>query len=216
MRLAPHSRLLFIGDSITDSGRERKSHASPWEDPGGLGFGYVEFVNAMLQSRWPERKIRVLNRGLGGNTIRDLAGRWKRDVLDLRPDWLSIKIGINDVWRQFDSPRSPHVHVLPEEFQATYRQLLEATRDRLKGLIIISPYHIESDRHDPMRRRMDEYRKMTQTIASEFDAIYVDSQLEMDRLMEHIAPQLIAEDKIHPNSIGHMALAQAVCCALES
>lgn len=208
MPIPDNSKILFIGDSITDCSRERKTPSSPWDSPSHLGNGYVDLLNALIQSNQPESKIRILNRGIGGNTIRDLALRWQRDVIHLAPDWLSIKIGINDVWRQFDSPRSPHIHVLPDEFESTYRQLLSLTRPKLKKLILITPYYIEPNLTDPMRLKMDEYRKMVIQFAREFDATLVDTQIAMDRLTNSIAPTLIAEDKVHPKTTGHMAIAQ--------
>ena len=80
-------------------------------------------VDALMGAVYPHG-IRVINMGTSGNTVRDLKARWQRDVLDHKPDWLSIMIGINDVWRQFDSPRQVENHVGLEENQET----LEACR----------------------------------------------------------------------------------------
>jgi len=97
-----NSTLLFIGDSITDCGRAR-----PVGEKDGLGNGYVGQINAILSATHPDRSIRVLNTGISGNRVCDLKDRWQPDVSDLNPDWLSIMIGINDVWRQFDNPLNP-------------------------------------------------------------------------------------------------------------
>ena len=210
MLIRENSKVLFIGDSITDCGRERKAPASPWVEPTELGNGYVALINALLQTSHPASKIRILNRGIGGNTVRDLARRWQRDVIHLAPDWLFIKIGINDVWRQFRSPRSPQIHVLPDEFTTTYRELLAQTRTSLKGLVLVTPYYIEPDTSDPMRARMDAYRQQVIQLANDFDAILVDTQVAMDRLMQHIDPLAIAADRVHPGTVGHMAIAQAI------
>lgn len=67
-----------------------------------------------MQSVYPERNIRVVNMGINGNTSLDLKARFESDALALKPDWLSIMVGVNDVWRQFDSPASPELWVLPE------------------------------------------------------------------------------------------------------
>lgn len=216
MRLPPESKLLFIGDSITDAGRDPSGELTPWSVETGLGKGYVNLVNALLQNSCPESRIRILNKGIGGNTIRDLAARWQSDVLDLAPNWLSVKIGINDVWRQFDQPKRREVHVNPVEFESTYRKLLSKTRPNLDGLIIISPYFIEPNRQDPMRARMDVYTAIAKSIAEEFDALYVDSQAAMDRLTEYMHPSELAWDRVHPNAIGHLAIAQAFVTTLES
>ncbi|MBK1876165.1 SGNH/GDSL hydrolase family protein [Pelagicoccus mobilis] len=214
MPIPDNIKLLFIGDSITDCGRERRTPDSPWDIPTNLGNGYVDLLNGLIQNQHPESNVRILNRGIGGNTVRDLAQRWQRDVIHLQPDWLSIKIGINDVWRQFDSPRSPHVHVLPDEFESTYRELLELTRPKVKRLFLITPYYLHTDSLDPMRARMDEYRQHVITFASEYEATLVDSQIALDRLMKHLDPLEIAEDRVHPGTVGHMAIAQAFLSSL--
>ena len=214
MLIPENTKLLFIGDSITDCGRERQTPDSPWEIPSHLGSGYVELLHGFIQNDQPESNIRILNRGIGGNTVRDLAQRWQRDVIHLSPDWLSIKIGINDVWRQFDSPNSPHVHVLPDEFESTYRDLITKTKPLLKRLILITPFYIQPDLKEPMRARMDAYRKVVVQLAREFDATLVDSQAELDRLMQHIDPLAIAEDRVHPGVVGHMAIAKSFLAAL--
>lgn len=74
-------------------------------------------IDAFLKTTYPQSKIRVINMGTSGDTVRDLKGRWNTDVVDLKPDWLSILIGINDVWRQFDSPLITESHVYPDEYE---------------------------------------------------------------------------------------------------
>src|SRR5690349_1984671 len=98
MIIQPDSKLVMIGDSITDCGRARPVGEGPYE---GLGAGYVALVDGLINAASPELRIRVVNMGISGNTVRDLKARWKSDVLDLEPDWLSVMIGINDVWRHF-------------------------------------------------------------------------------------------------------------------
>ena len=99
LRLQKGEKLVMIGDSITDVGRARPIGEGRADD--ALGRGYVMMVDALLGAVYPERLIRVINMGVSGNTTRDLKARWQTDVLDLKPDWLSIMIGANDVWRQY-------------------------------------------------------------------------------------------------------------------
>src|SRR4028118_860663 len=122
MKLQPRQKIVFIGDSITDAGRTRPQGEGLFN---AIGSGYVQYVDALLGATYPEYSIRVVNQGNGGNTVRDLKERWQSDVLDLQPDWLSIMIGINDVWRQFDSPRQNEQHVGLEEYESTLRELVE-------------------------------------------------------------------------------------------
>lgn len=98
MLVQPNSKLVMIGDSVTDCGRMHPIGEGPHP---ALGYGYVSFVDHLLLAAYPGHPIRIMNMGISGNTIRDLKGRWRRDVLNLAPDWLSICIGINDVWRRF-------------------------------------------------------------------------------------------------------------------
>src|ERR1700679_1178596 len=89
-------RILFTGDSITDCGGVR-------EDSDHLGFGYVAFIAARLQARLASPKLKIFNRGISGNRVRDLWARREADLMALQPTVVSILIGINDVWRRYDS-----------------------------------------------------------------------------------------------------------------
>src|SRR5699024_498661 len=123
-----NDKIVFIGDSISDYDRARpvgEGLNSAW------GHSYVADVGALLGSAYPELNLRVVNMGIGGNQIRHLDARWQSDVLDLKPDWVSVLIGINDVWRQFDTPTIVEDHVPPEEFRATYEKLVERTLPRV-------------------------------------------------------------------------------------
>lgn len=209
MRIKSGSKLLFIGDSITDAGRSESGETTPWDVHLGLGKGYVNLVNALLSIGDPELKVRVMNRGISGNTVLDLQARWEADVVALQPDWLVVMIGVNDVWRQFDVPHRTEVHVAPELFEATYRKLLEQTRARLTGLVLMTPFVFEANPAEAMRARMDEYGSIVRRLADEFDAIFVDTQAAVDRILAHVHPASLAWDRIHPGTEGHMIFAQA-------
>jgi lysophospholipase L1-like esterase len=108
MKIHSNSTLLMTGDSITDRERVRPvAEAVSWD----LGNGYVALIHALLGATCPRQNIRIRNIGISGNTARDLAARWQSKVLDLKPDWLSIMFGINDVWRQLDAPLQTELHV---------------------------------------------------------------------------------------------------------
>ncbi len=204
MLIQPNSKLLFIGDSITDCGRAR-----PIGEGDGLGDGYVSLVNAALGSSAPPHGIRVLNTGISGNTVRDLDARWQRDALDLKPDWLSVMIGINDVWRQFDSPLEMEKHVSLEEYSTLLDKLIGAARPQLKGLILMTPYFIEPDRSDAMRSMMDQYGAAARGLAEKHQAVFVDTQSAFDAVLRSTPPASLAADRVHPNLTGHMILARA-------
>ena len=173
--------LLFIGDSITDCGRTRPVGE---RSGNGLGQGYVSLIDSILGAAAPERPLRVLNTGIGGDRVTDLAARWQTDVLDLEPDWLSVMIGINDVWRQFDG-RPMTEQVSPQQFESDYRALLLKIRPQLDGLVLMAPFFLEANRKDPMRAMMDSYGAITAELAAEFEAVFVDTQAAFDNYLAH-------------------------------
>ena len=201
--------LLFIGDSITDCGREYPV-GQRWNS---LGGGYVSFVDSIMGAVIPETPITVLNTGISGNRVTDLEARWQSDVLDLEPNWLSVMIGINDVWRQFDSEPGAE-QVEPEQYELVYRSLLAKTRSQLDGLVLMTPYFLETNREDPMRLKMDAYGTITKKLAVEFDAIFVDTQATFDHYLAHQPTESLCADRVHPNGLGHMILARAFLNAL--
>lgn len=212
MLIENNARLIMIGDSVTDCERARPCGEARSD---GTGKGYVTIVNARLTVKYPERNIRVMNMGVGGNRIRDLKTRWQSDVLDLKPDWLSIMIGINDVWRQFDSPLRKEEHVYLEEYVQTFRELIEQTQPLLKGLVLMTPYYMEPNRNDPMRKTMDLYGEAVKVLAKEYNTLLVDTQKGFDEIFQHMHPNAIAWDRVHPNAIGHTILANGFLEAVE-
>ncbi|MGA7385421.1 MAG: SGNH/GDSL hydrolase family protein [Methylocella sp.] len=211
MKIHSNSTLLMIGDSITDCGRGRPVGEAVGGD---LGNGYVALIHAMLGATCPQRRIRIRNTGISGQTVRDLAARWQSDVLDLKPDWLSIMIGINDVWRQFDAPLQTEGHVSLDEYASILERLVRTTRPQLKGLVLMTPYFIEPNRADPMRAMMDRYGEVVRQLAGEYQAILVDTQAAFERVLTEVHPMALAADRVHPNLAGHMILARAFLKAL--
>lgn len=207
MLISKRQKLLFIGDSITDANRNKPAPAEGLFDP--MGRGYVTLVDALLGTVYADRAIRVVNAGTSGNTVRDLKSRWKTDVLDQKPDWLSVCIGINDVWRQFDSFKQPDICVRLEEYETTYREILSQVRPALKGLVLMTPFYIEPNRSDAMRSRMDEYGAVVKKLAKEFDAVLADTQAAFDAVLPHYYAGALAWDRVHPNQTGHMILAKS-------
>lgn len=193
-------RVVFIGDSITDCGR--RDHAAPYGD------GYMSLVQALTTAARPELGLTWVNRGISGDTVRDLAARWQQDVIEQRPDWLSVKIGINDVWRFFQD--RPDQAVPIEEYESTLRALLaEAVEYTRCGLILADPYLIESDRDDPQYVMTGRYAQVVAGLAKDFGAHHVATQAAFDRALASTRPADWADDRIHPNLAGHAVIARA-------
>jgi lysophospholipase L1-like esterase len=193
-------RIVMIGDSITDCGR--RDAFAPY------GNGYVSLVQSFLTARYPGLGLEFENRGIGGDTVRHLKERWDEDAIALKPDWLSVKIGINDVWRAYG--QKPHEAVPVDEYEATLRELLNrAVAETGCRLIVLEPYVIEKDRTDAQLVQTRQYAGIARKLAGELDAINVRTQEAFDRVLEHSESTDWAHDRIHPNLAGHAVIAQA-------
>ncbi|MCP2329680.1 lysophospholipase L1-like esterase [Hamadaea flava] len=202
----PGQHIVFIGDSITDCGR-RDLH-EPYGD------GYVNLVRAFVTARRPELHLRWTNRGISGNTVRDLAGRWDDDAIALQPDWLSVMIGINDIWRFFTGRADEAVPI--DEYEQTLRGLLRRAVDATGcRLILADPYIIEADAAEPQRVETERYGKVVEALAEEFSALHVRTQQAFDRALASTDSADWARDRIHPNLPGHAVIAEAYLAALD-
>ena len=213
MQIESNSKLLFIGDSITDCGRKRPIGQGGFEQ--ALGNGYVSLVNAALTATYPDSAIELINMGISGNTVQDLESRWKSDVLELNPDWLSIMIGINDVWWLFNQGwQSGDRHDL-DDYAQTLDDLIQQVRTNLHGLILMTPYFLEPDTQDPLRAMMDRYGEAVKELASHHGALFVNTQAEFDRILKWMDSFDLAQDRVHLNLTGHMILARAFLRSIE-
>lgn len=210
MLLEKNQRILFTGDSVTDFGRKRPVGEGLGD---GVGTGYVRYVESFLNAFYPELNLRVSNTGISGNNTRDLLARFETDVLALSADWVSILIGINDVWRQFDCPTLPNQHVLPEEYEANLEEMVTRAKARSK-VILMAPYYMEPNADDPMRHRMDEYGAIVRRVAEKHNCLFVDLQAMFNDYFTLRHSSSVAWDRIHPNHTGAMLIANAVLRAL--
>lgn len=206
MLIGKNEKLVMIGDSITDAERERPVGEGLF---GAIGKSYVGLVDALLAAAHPEQRVRVVNMGCGGDTVRQLAARWQTDVFDLKPDWLSVMIGVNDVWRQFDTPLLTERHVPLEEYEETLSHLVEITLPTVKGLVLMTPCMWEANRQDAMRATLDRYGDAVKRIAKKYNTYLTDTQAAYDEFLRHYHSAAVCWDRIHPNLWGHMVLARA-------
>ena len=201
--------LLFIGDSITDCGRRGA------EAP--LGNGYVRLFTELATARFPERRIRYINKGIGGNRVTDLADRWQDDVLYHRPDRLSVKIGINDLHSHL---RGAEDGVDPARFASVYEQILEITQDELGcPLVLLTPFYISTDHNGQTFRSqvlelLPRYIEVVERLAERFDARLVRLQDVFQRQLQYRDADTFCPEPVHPNQAGHLVIAQALMDAL--
>ena len=210
--------ILFIGDSITDCGC-REPGTSP------LGNGYVRLFSDMLVVREPEKKVTVINRGTGGHAAADLRDRWDDDVLALEPDWLSIKIGINDCHQYLGDPLLENRS--PEVFEVIYGQLLSVTAERLPDcrLLLIDPFYgrkeIGGRMDDAFRTKVEEllprYIETADRMGEQYGARRVKTHEVFREFHRHQHPDVcFPNEPVHPNQTGHLLIAEAVYGALIS
>lgn len=198
--IRPNMTILFQGDSVTDNNRD-------YSNPSDLGPGYAKFVAELLTRKYPDYGLRFLNRGVSGNRTDHLQARWEEDCLRLRPDFLSILIGINDTWRRFDQDDPTPVEV----YENRYRDLLTRVRDRLHiPVMILEPFLLEVHPHQwAWREDLDPKIGAARRLAREFGCRYV----PLDGLMAAEACRRpmtdLSADGVHPTEAGARLIAQA-------
>ncbi|HHT68719.1 MAG TPA: SGNH/GDSL hydrolase family protein [Firmicutes bacterium] len=193
-------RVLFQGDSITDTHRDRVADT--------LGTGYAYIVASLFSSLYPEKKVHFVNRGISGNQIHDLEARWDEDCLDLKPDVLSIMIGINDCWRRY----SRNLHTTTESFRDSYQRLLTRTRENLKDtkLILLDPFVVPAlPGQEAWREDLDPKIQVVRDLAREFGAVYVPLDGLFGAACARREPAYWAPDGVHPSPAGHGLIARA-------
>ncbi len=196
--------VLFQGDSITDSGRVRSE--APNLASRRFGYGYVYFIVGRLMAEKPEYKLNLINRGISGNTVTDLADRWDTDCIQLKPNVLSILIGVNDIWHTFQGTYNGTV----ETYETGYRALLEKTVKELPDvkLVICEPYVLRcgtvTEKWFP---EFDHYREVAKKISEEFKTEFVPFQTMFDKAVKDTEPTYWSEDGVHPTIAGAALMA---------
>ncbi|MBO0979614.1 SGNH/GDSL hydrolase family protein [Microbacterium sp. SD291] len=190
------SRVVFIGDSITDAGRDRA-------DPSSLGDGYVSRLAAELASSGSV----VRNLGISGNRAVDLAARWDAELMTTAPELLTVYVGVNDMWRRFDSDDPTSA----EDFEATLRPLLtQVVEAHGPRLVLMEPFFLPVV---PEQREwlddLDGKRAVVRSLAAEFGAELVPlHEVFTAAAAEHPIAEL-APDGVHPTRLGSELIAQA-------
>jgi acyl-CoA thioesterase I len=194
----PNSRVLFQGDSITECGRDAANPAS-------LGIGYVFNIAEFYTEHYPKSNITFLNRGVGGNRVRDLKARWQTDTIDLKPDWVSILIGINDTFFRYSKGETTTV----EEFECDYRYILAQTKAIGARIVMMEQFAIPLTADEQKwREDLDPKIQVTRRLAREFNAIFIPFDGIFAAQSVQSGPATWTNDNIHPWACGHALLAK--------
>jgi lysophospholipase L1-like esterase len=207
-----NSTILFQGDSITDCGRNREAGSTP-NNLEGLGRGYALMAAAELLITRPADGLRAFNRGISGNRVVDLYARIQGDILNLKPDLLSILIGVNDTWHGKNPDWSNGVAI--PKYERIYRDLLNEVSEALPTVkfVLCEPFVLRCGVvRDDWVEEIDERRAVVAKLAKEFGAVLVPFQSMFDEAVNLAPSEYWAADGVHPSAAGHLLMAK---CWLE-
>jgi lysophospholipase L1-like esterase len=204
IKLKENAVVLFQGDSITDAGRDKTN--MDYNSLPALGNGYASLIAAQLQYDNAAKKLKIYNRGVSGDKVFQLAARWDKDCLDIKPDVLSILVGVNDFW-----------HTLVHNYKGTlktykddYIKLLTRTKEQLPDvqLIIGEPYSVKGTKvDDKWYPFFYEYQHAAREIADQFDAVFIPLQQVFDHAQEAMPGAYWTPDGVHPSFAGAQIMA---------
>lgn len=196
---------LFQGDSITDADRCR-------EDINNFGYGYPNIVASKYMSEKPD-EYKFINKGISGNRIVDLYARIKIDLINLKPDYLSILIGINDVWHEISSENG----VDNEKFKKILSMLIEEVKEALPEIkiIMLEPFVLKGPATE---EKWAEFRsetllraKSVKEVAEKYNLSFVPLQNKFDELSKSTETTYWLADGVHPTAAGHGVISKALC-----
>ena len=199
---------IILGDSITDCDRNR-------DDINSMGMGYPAVVAATIGTRHPQ-KFRFINEGISGNRIVDVYARIKRDITNQKPDYLSILIGINDVWHEINDKNG----VAAPKFEKIYSMLIEEIKEELPEIkiFILEPFvtpGTATDEHIEYFRAETKLRaEAAKRIAEKFDLTFIPLQCVFDDAMTKAPASYWTRDGVHPTTEGHGLIAEELVKAV--
>ncbi len=188
--------IVFQGDSITDCERNRS-------DPNDLGDGYVRLISerlisTMLSVDYPQYNLKFINRGISGDKIGDLVYRWDKDCIALKPDWISILIGVNDT---LDTPI--------KKFEEEYHFILKRTKSELSSRIILCEPFVLFEDNNAYREDLNPKIEIVHKLSKEFDTILVPLDKIFKESCSSQSPAYWAPDGVHPSPKGHALIAKS-------
>jgi lysophospholipase L1-like esterase len=194
--------IVFQGDSITDEGRKKDVLVA--NDNKALGKGYAAMVSGQVLLAHPDMELKCYNRGISGNKIPDLAARWDQDVIALKPDILSIMIGVNDLWHTFAFGSKYKATI--DDYETGYRALIGRTQKEVPGvrIVICEPF---TTRTAPEFKPLAQFREVSKKLADEMNLTFVPFQAMFDEAVKAAPAEFWLWDGIHPSAAGHAIMA---------
>jgi lysophospholipase L1-like esterase len=213
MKLHPNATILFQGDSITDAGRTKDDadQMPPANNIHALGAGYAAKAAGKLLAGYPGHNLQIFNRGISGNRVTDLWNRWQSGFEIIKPDLVSILIGVNDTWHGA-AKGTPENGTTPETYERVYRELLDRLKQNFPDvkLVICEPFALECGAVLELNFHPDieERRERAKKVADDYADVWVPFQQMFDELCHLAPPSHWAADGVHPSPAGHEKMAE--------
>lgn len=208
MKIREKDTVIFLGDSVTDCGRDRGEELS-------FGAGFANMVNSAFRVLHPECLVRFINKGVGGDQSLHILKRLKPDVLNLHPNAVILCVGINDVLRSYYCPCTG-TGVSAEEYRSNMDQIIRQILDSGAKLLLMTPYLVDTNPYEPMRTKMIQFAGICKELSEHYGVEFLDLQQMFETLMARgIYSYEMSYDRIHPSHIGHVAIANALLERLE-
>ncbi len=212
LKLLKEQVILFQGDSITDSGRNKED--TGFNTARNLGSGYPMLAGAAILNKYEALNLKIYNKGISGNKVFQLAERWDKDCLELKPDVLSILIGVNDIWHKLNGTYNGTAEI----YRNDYIALLERTIKALPNvkLIICEPFAVKGVKavDDKWYPEFFDYQKAAKDIARQFKATFIPFQSVFDEAQKRAPGSYWTGDGVHPSLAGAQLMAKAWMKAL--
>ena len=209
--------ILFQGDSITDCGRIREESDNPittfykkLHKATVLGSGYPVKAAAELEKEFPS-EYKYINRGISGDTVINVYARIVKDIINLKPDYMSLLVGVNDVWRGIDNDYATG----KERFEKVYDIILSELRQELPDMkiMIMEPFVLEGtatvntpekpDRFEIFKKGVSEAAQVTRALAEKYNCKFIEIQSKLDEVARVKGASYLSADGVHPSDAGH-------------
>ncbi|MGM9663217.1 MAG: SGNH/GDSL hydrolase family protein [Eubacteriales bacterium] len=185
-------KILFQGDSITDAGRDKRNYHN-------MGNGYPKYASELIRNAYPDIEFEFINLGISGNRTDNLFDRLSADCINIKPDIVSILLGVNDVWHRYGGEK---IATTDAQIELNYTCILERIKNETEAKILMLQPYTEGEKQAHMRSDVEKVNAIIDTLAEK----YADAYVRTDELMhadEHYGtPDYFTPDGVHPNMNG--------------
>jgi lysophospholipase L1-like esterase len=206
LQLKQGDLIVAMGDSITQGG--------------GGATGYLSIINRVLADNYPDLKIpKVVNAGISGQKAEDMVKRFDKDVVQRHPQWVTISVGVNDVWHRLNKP---HDDAVLAKYKENVAAMVDMAQKGGAKVIIISPTLIQEDPEAEGNKRLQMYIKAEEEIAAEKKCQFVNLHAMFTKVLAEHSDQLkpdknnhiLTKDGVHMNPAGDSIMAIGILRAM--